>query len=60
MKITFTYEREGIYIEGPTKIQVESDSCGVSDILEDFKAFLLALSFSPETVERIEIGDKDE
>lgn len=42
-----------------TKISVEGTQEGAYEMMEDFKAFLLAISFHPHTVEKIQYIDEN-
>lgn len=52
MPYTFSMTQEG------TTITLTGDQEGIDDILEDFKAFLLGATFSPELVGQIWRGQE--
>ena len=59
-KITFTYEYEGMDEIPPTKVIYEVDAdTSLYNLLESFKNFALACTFSSETVEKIQWEEEE-
>lgn len=44
----------------PTRIVVESDAITMDQLMEDFKTFALSLGYHPDTVDRVQMIDKEE
>jgi len=62
IKLSFSYEDEFGYKTDLTKtIPIDCcDSAGLDILIDEFKLFLIACTFSPELVDKIQVADDDE
>lgn len=60
MHITFTKSRDKNNEFDYSSVSLTTICPAVPDILDQFKAFLLACEFSPETIEKIQFVEEDD